>query len=64
MQHVFRVEDMSCGHCVSAVTKAVREADPGAEVTVDLEAHRVVVEGERPRDDYAKVIREAGYTPA
>ena len=34
----FRVEGMTCGHCVSAVTRAVKAVDPEANVRVDLEA--------------------------
>lgn len=25
----FEVKDMTCGHCVDAITKAVEAADPG-----------------------------------
>ena len=28
----FRVDDMTCGHCVKAITQAVRDADAGAAV--------------------------------
>ena len=33
-----RVEGMTCGHCVSAVTRAVKALDPEAHVQVDLAA--------------------------
>jgi copper chaperone len=64
MAHEFDVQDMTCGHCVARVTKALKEADPDAEVTIDLPAHRVTVDGAGPRDEYAEAIRVAGYTPA
>ncbi|WP_199032140.1 heavy-metal-associated domain-containing protein, partial [Ralstonia sp. ASV6] len=32
----FSVEGMSCGHCVSAVTRAVQQVDAAASVQVDL----------------------------
>lgn len=38
---VLKVEGMSCGHCVSAIEKALK--DIGADGTVDLEASRVEV---------------------
>jgi copper chaperone len=60
----FEVQDMTCGHCVSSITKAVRAMDPTAQVTVDLETHRVQVESTEPdRTKLGDVIREAGYTP-
>ena len=60
----FEVQDMTCGHCVSSITKAVRAADPTAQVTADLAAHRVQVEStESDSTKLGDVIREAGYTP-
>ncbi|WP_424767493.1 copper ion binding protein [Paenibacillus sp. sgz302251] len=49
---VLKVEGMTCGHCVSAVEKAVSKA--GASGTVDLAAKSVAVEY-----DEAKVSIEA-----
>lgn len=42
---VFTVTGMTCGHCVRAVTDAVRGVDAGAAVEVDLGAGRVTVRG-------------------
>ncbi|HEU0202050.1 MAG TPA: heavy-metal-associated domain-containing protein [Burkholderiaceae bacterium] len=63
MRHEFKVEDMTCGHCVAGVTKAVKGADPGAEVAIDLSAHSVKIDGAGKRSLYAQAIRTAGYTP-
>jgi len=61
---VFEVKDMTCGHCVSSITRAVQEADSGAKVRIDLATHRVEIE---PASADAQVIgdaiEEAGYTP-
>lgn len=61
----FEVNDMTCGHCVRAITQAVQAADPGAQVQVDLATHRVQVQ---PVAADAAVLRaaieEAGYTAA
>lgn len=60
----FEVQDMTCGHCVSSITKAVLAVDPGATVTTDLATHRVQIEPSG--SDMAKLscaIHEAGYTP-
>ena len=40
----FELNDMTCGHCVSAITKAVRAIDQKATVSIDLAAHRVEIE--------------------
>ncbi len=31
------VEDMTCGHCMSRVTKAVKSVDPLARIQIDLQ---------------------------
>jgi copper chaperone len=60
----FDVQDMSCGHCVSAVTKALKAVDPQAKVEVDLPAHKVRVESSEDRQALAEALAEAGYPPA
>ncbi|MES2226804.1 MAG: heavy-metal-associated domain-containing protein [Pseudomonadota bacterium] len=60
----FEVNDMTCGHCVNAITKAVAFVDPGAKVQVDLASHRVQIE---PTASTVAVLGDAimtaGYTP-
>lgn len=58
-----KVPDMTCGHCVSAVTKAVKALDPAATVDISLADHRVRVESRSAKDQILRVIAEAGYTP-
>ena len=61
----FQVDDMTCGHCISAITKAVRGVDPSASVSIDLATHRVDIGSTQA--DAAKLssaIEEAGYTPS
>ena len=60
----FRVDDMSCGHCVRAIKDAVRALDPDAVVDVDLPRHLVRVHGsgiEPPR--ICEALETAGYSP-
>lgn len=58
------VDDMTCGHCVSAITRAVKSIDPGANVDVDLATHRVEIEPtESGADILSGAIKAAGYTP-
>lgn len=61
---VFEVKDMSCGHCVRAITEAVAKVDKSAAVRVDLATHRVEVESAASGvDELAEAIKDAGYTP-
>lgn len=55
------VENMSCGHCVNAVTKAVQSVDAQAGVAVDLATKTVQVNTDSPRDRIIEAIKEAGY---
>jgi copper chaperone len=62
--HEFQVDDMTCGHCSSAISNAVKSVDPAADVQVDLGAHRVKVSATSVRPgDIAKAIEAAGYAP-
>ena len=58
---ILTVNDMTCGHCVGTVRKALEEALPGAEISVDFDTHKVSFTGDRSKGEEA--IREAGYTP-
>jgi len=59
----FTVADMTCGHCVKAITAAVTTAVPGAQVSVDLAARRVTVGNAADPEVVAAAIAEEGYTP-
>lgn len=60
----FEVNDMTCGHCVSTITKALKATDKDAKVQVDLATHRVQVEpAAADAGELADAIKEAGYTP-
>jgi copper chaperone len=59
----FEVNDMTCGHCASTITKAVKAVDRVARVEIDLNAHRVQVESAAAdATELAEAIKEAGYT--
>jgi copper chaperone len=59
----FNVQSMTCGHCVSVVTQAVKSVDPQAKVEVDLPTHKVRVESEEDREAIAGALADAGYPP-
>jgi len=57
----FQVDGMTCGHCVSTITKALQGVDPAADVTADLGAKVVTVESKAEPEALAQAIRQAGY---
>jgi copper chaperone len=60
----FEVNDMTCGHCASTITKALKAADKDAKVAIDLATHRVQVEpATADAAELADAIKDAGYTP-
>ncbi|MDP3253906.1 MAG: cation transporter [Hydrogenophaga sp.] len=61
MNQVFDVKGMTCGHCEKAVTSAIRQLDPQAQVRIDRASNRVEVETTQAREALAKAIREEGY---
>ena len=60
----FEVKDMTCGHCISTITQAVKAVDPGAKVQIDLATHRVTIDPtEADAAELSEAIARAGYTP-
>lgn len=57
-----KVEGMSCGHCVAAVTRSLREVDAAAKVDVDLAQQTVRVATAAPLEKVREAVEEAGYT--
>lgn len=62
MNQTFNVQGMTCGHCERAVTQAVRQLDPQAEVRIDRAAGKVEVQTSQPREAVAHAIQEEGYS--
>lgn len=60
----FQVNDMTCGHCASTITKAIQATDKDAKTHIDLATHRVQIQpNAADAQELAEAIREAGYTP-
>jgi copper chaperone len=59
----FNVKDMSCSHCASTITAAVRGVDAGAGCEIDIESRRVRITSARRAEEFAESIRKAGFTP-
>lgn len=58
---VFKVQGMSCGHCVRAITQAVQARDQAAEVEVDLAGGEVRVASRLSVEELTEAIRQEGY---
>jgi copper chaperone len=61
MNQTFTVTGMTCGHCEKAVTRAVHQIDPQAQVTIDRAANKVEVQTEQAREQISKAIADEGY---
>jgi copper chaperone len=59
---VFKVADMSCGHCEKAIKTELTKEDPTIKVEVDLVQKTVTVEN-LPDDRVIYLLEEIGYTP-
>ena len=64
MNQTFNVQGMTCGHCEKAVTRAVKQLDPQAEVKIDRSINLVEVASTQPREALAKAMADEGYTVA
>ena len=55
------VKGMTCGGCVSAVTRAVKSVDPKAEALVDVATGSVRIDTEAEAARFVLALAEAGY---
>jgi len=58
----FNVQGMTCGHCVRAVTNAIKGEDPAADVQVDLAKGEVAVQSQLAAERVIGLIEEEGYS--
>jgi copper chaperone len=57
----FSVPDMSCGGCVTAVTRAVLKLDDKANVTADLATKIVTIDTRLPQAAILEALDKAGF---
>lgn len=55
------VPEMSCGHCKTAIEKAVAGVDAGARVSVNLENRTVSIESELADAALIGALKSGGY---
>ncbi len=58
---LFKVEDMSCDHCIATIEKAVLALDPHAVVKSDLETKMIDVTSSADPAAVQAALDEAGY---
>lgn len=56
-----QVDNLSCQHCVRAVTEAIRARDAQATVDVDLASKQVAVSTGLPADQVIAALVDEGY---
>ena len=61
METVLKVEGMSCGHCVSAVTDILKEVEGVDSVNVSLESGSAIVIGEVEKSDLLNALSDTPY---
>ena len=57
----FSVPQMSCGHCKSAIEKAIKEVDGDAKVVFDMAKREVTVSSDAGNDALVTSMKEGGY---
>jgi copper chaperone len=61
----FHIPDMSCGHCIKAITAAVTQADGAAQVQVDLTQRQAKISSSiLDVDAIEALLQNAGYSAA
>jgi copper chaperone len=59
----FQIPNISCAHCVRAITEAIRRLDPNANVQVDIPRRTVHVETSAGREAVVEALDDEGYSP-
>ena len=59
--HLFKVQGMTCGHCVRAITQVIQSEDPDARIDADLPGAQVTVGSVLAPQRIIELIAEEGY---
>lgn len=57
----FTVENMTCQHCVRAITQALQAADAQAQVNIDLSQKRLTLQSQLSAEQVTAILAEEGY---
>jgi copper chaperone len=55
------VPEMTCQHCITTITNAVKAVDDGARCEVDLASKSVHIDSVLPPSDFVEALEEVGY---
>ncbi len=61
MSKTYKVNGMTCQGCANSVTNAIKAISPQSEISVDLDANRITVEGVNDDAIVAKAVDDAGF---
>lgn len=61
MKTNLKIEGMSCGHCVSAVTNILSEVKGVKKVSVSIENKEAIVTGKVEKDRLIEILSETPY---
>ena len=59
----FSVKDMTCGHCSSSITRAIKGVDSDSKIEIDLSKKTVRIASAKPAAEFLEAIQAAGYQP-
>jgi copper chaperone len=59
----FQIDDMTCGHCASAISRAVASVDKTAHLDIRMQEKLVRIDSQARATELARAIKDAGYTP-
>jgi copper chaperone len=58
----FQVNEMTCGHCASAISRAIAAVDQAARLEFRIQEKLVRVSSSASAGELAEAIQDAGYT--
>ncbi len=61
MTTTYKVDGMTCQGCANSVTNAIKAVAPNSEITVDLDAKQITVDGMNDEAAVAKAVDDAGF---
>lgn len=62
MEHIFKVPDMSCKHCVMSIQNAIKDVNGVKNIDISLDDKLIKVNGEYKQEDVMNAIKNAGYS--
>lgn len=57
-----QIDNMTCEHCVKAITNALIDADENAKIEISLPQKQVTVESELEANQIISILEDEGYS--